>query len=88
MLRKKKRFLNLAILSMAMGPAASDSIWELMMEMQTLRALATPIESESAFDHEPQVVQGTSRLEECCPNTLLLGIDWHKHSGQECGNMD
>lgn len=38
-----------------MGPAASDSIWELMIEMQTLRALATPIESESAFDREPQV---------------------------------
>ena len=38
-----------------MGPAASDSIRELMIEMQTLRALPTPIESESAFDREPQV---------------------------------
>lgn len=38
-----------------MGPAASDSIWELLIGMPTLRALATPIKSESAFDHEPQV---------------------------------
>ena len=31
---------------------------------------------------------GTCRLEGCCPNTLLLGTDWHRHSGQECDNTD